>query len=92
MTGKLAAFLATLAYIATGVSGIFIVAQPSSLGVSGSTLQIIGGWLALGGSIFGVVVIAIRRNLIPGVTTGVGNEPPNAVTSTITERTTIEKP
>lgn len=77
MTGKLAAFLATLAYVATGISGIFIVAQPSSLGVSADTLQIIGGWLALGGSVFGVIVIALRRNLIPGTESGVGSSNPD---------------
>lgn len=74
MTGKLAAFLATLAYVATGISGVLIVAEPSNLGIEGDTLQVVAGWLALGASVVGVVVVAIRRNLIPGAETGIGNE------------------
>ena len=67
--------LATIAYIATGAAGALIIAEPDTLGVTENTLQMIAGWLALGGTVFGVAVIAIRRNMIPGVETGIANDP-----------------
>jgi len=87
MTSKAAAFLITLASILTGVSGILIVAEPSSLGLSEETLKMVAGWCALGGSVFSIVVISIRKNLLPGVETGEGMEPKPG-TDSITVETT----
>ena len=42
LTSAAAAFLVTLGSILTGVSGLLIVTEPSSLGLDGDTMQILG--------------------------------------------------
>ena len=74
MTGRAAGFLVTVSSVAVGISGILIVTEPSSLGVSGDTLKLVAGWLALAGSITNIMVVALRRNYVPGVQTGIGTE------------------
>lgn len=86
MTAKAAAGLATVAYIATSVAGVLIITEPTTLGVTANTLTVVAGWLALGGSVMGFGVVAIRRNLLPGVETGIGKEPqPGTDSITVTE-------
>jgi len=77
MTGRAAAFLVTISSVAVGISGILIVTEPSSLGVSGDTLSVVAGWLALAGSVVNIVVVALRRNLVPTVESGIGNSGTN---------------
>lgn len=75
VTGKVAAWLVTISSVAVGISGLLIVTEPSSLGVSGDTLNVIAGWLALAGAATNIIVVALRRNLVGGVTSGIGLEP-----------------
>lgn len=72
MTGKVSKVLITLAQIANA-TGAFILsadAVPFDLDAADIGLSLV--WF---GTIATFAVVAIRANLIPGVTTGIGNEP-----------------
>ena len=75
-----------LASLAAMITGIVIITDPSTLGVSADTWKIASGWLALASGILSGIATAFRANLVPGVQSGIGNEPP--ITSTVTETTT----
>ena len=89
MTGTWHRALVVAASIIGTVGGLVVITDPASLGISADNWKIIGGWLAFGGSIASGIVTVIRANLVPGMTTGIGNEPPHTVTNTVTETTTL---
>ena len=88
MTGKLHRALVVAASVITMAGGLIIITDPATLGISAESWKIVGGWFAFGGGIASGVVTVIRANLVPGMTTGVGNEPPNASVSTVTVKET----
>ena len=77
-----------LAAIVVMVSGIVVITDPSTLGVSAETWNLIGGWTAIGAAVLTGAATILRANQIPGVTTGIGNEVQGTVaTTTLTQET-----
>jgi hypothetical protein len=78
-----------LAAIVVMVSGIVVITDPSTLGVSAETWNLIGGWTAIGAAVLTGAATILRANQIPGVTTGIGNEIQGTVqTTTVSQETT----
>lgn len=71
MTSKIAAWLVTLAQAASAIGAFLLSADEAPFGINAYDAGISLVWF---GTIATFVVVAIRRNLIPGTTTGSGNE------------------
>lgn len=88
MTGKLHQTLVMVAGIVAMIAGIVVVTDPSTLGVSADTWKLISGWFAFGSGVLAAVTTVLRANLLPGVSTGVGNEA-QGITRTVTSETKV---
>lgn len=73
MTEKLAKFLITLGQTANGIGAFITTADRVPFGLDATDVGLSLIWF---GTFATIAVVAIRANLIPGVTTGVGNEVP----------------
>jgi hypothetical protein len=72
LTGTLSKILITLAQVANGVGAFFLSADTAPFDLNPDDIGLTLVWV---GTISTIVVTAIRGNWIPGITTGVGNEP-----------------
>ena len=90
MTGTLHRAITQLAAVVVMVSGLLVVTDPSTLGVSADTWNLIGGWTAMGAAVLTGVVTVIRANQIPNWTTGIGHEEQGTTTTTtVSEETKV---
>ena len=76
MTGKLHRAIALLAAVMVMLAGIVIITDPLTLGISANVWKLVAGWTALSAGVLSGFATVLRANMVPGVTTGVGNEPP----------------
>jgi len=81
MTSKLAASLVTLSSFASAVGAFILSADAVPFGFNAFD---VGLSLVWAGTIANFAVVAIRRDLIPGWTTGIGTEPPTGTVTTTT--------
>ena len=86
MTEKLAKWLITLAQTANGIGAFIVSADRVPFGLDASDVGLSLIWV---GTFATIAVLAIRQNLIPGVTTGVGREQPPTWTFTATTSTNM---
>jgi len=74
MTGKVAAGLVFIAQVCTGIGALILTADEVPFGLDAHDVGLSLVWAS---NIATVIVVAIRRNLVPGVETGIGDEGTN---------------
>lgn len=85
MSSQLARFLGTVGQIANGIGAFMLSADAVPFGLDAYDVGLAFVWT---GSISTLIVIAIRGNWIPVITSGVGNEVQGTVaTTTVTQET-----
>lgn len=88
MSGKWHRALVLIGGAIGTIGGIVVITDPTTLGVSAENWKIIGGWLSFLGGIATGIITLVRANAIPGMTTGIGNEPPMSTTTTVSVKET----
>ena len=88
MTSKLAAYLVTISSFTSAVGAFILSADAIPFGLSAYDWGLSLVWV---GTIANFAVVAIRRDLIPGISTGVGTEPASghSVTTTVEQTETV---
>ena len=87
MSSKLAATLVAFSSFASAVGAFILSADQVPFGFNAFDTGLSLVWA---GTIANFAVVAIRRDLIPGITTGVGTEPQGVTTTTtVSEETKV---
>jgi hypothetical protein len=90
LSSQVAGWLANAAFVCTGFASVLALADPLILGISQEVLLRVVGILGLTASLLGVLVVMLRRNQVPIVTSGVGLEVPGVTeTTTLTTETKV---